>query len=179
MTAESRPRRSFWIHQLVEYLLGLGLVASGVQSTTPVIPAAAGVLLILNAAFVEGPFGAFRVVPRPLHRLLDLVIVAVIVVLAVMPFLNIDNTSRLVMIGVAFVHAVLSWQTGYERPRAHSGGRLADRANSVAGTAGRGAAAIVRGVRARQAAAERGRASASTAEREADTTAGGQSGRQP
>ncbi|MEJ7720363.1 MAG: hypothetical protein WKF58_07860 [Ilumatobacteraceae bacterium] len=37
-----RSRRPFWLHQLAEYLIGGMLVASGLQSPSPVVPAAIG-----------------------------------------------------------------------------------------------------------------------------------------
>ena len=63
MTKE-RVRRPFWLHQAAEYLIGLVLVAQGLQSPTPLVPTLAGGVVIVNAAVVEGPLGAFRLVPR-------------------------------------------------------------------------------------------------------------------
>ena len=56
--------RPFWLHQFAEYLLGLVLVAQGLQSPTPAVPALAGGLVLLNAALVGGYLdGQDRVAP--------------------------------------------------------------------------------------------------------------------
>ena len=41
-----RAMRPFWIHQLVEYLIGLALVAQGLQEQDPTVPAVAGMLVV-------------------------------------------------------------------------------------------------------------------------------------
>lgn len=143
-----RMQRSFWLHQLAEYLLGLVLVAMGVQSTTPVVPAVAGGLLVANAATVSGPFAAFALASRPVHRILDWLLVGVLALLAALPFLNIDNTTRFTMLGIAAVLGTLSWQTRYEPKIARP--RPGDRPTSVGRTAGRGAATLVNMVRSRK-----------------------------
>ena len=53
-----RAMRPFWIHQLAEYLIGVALVAQGLQEKDPLVPAVAGVLVIVNASVVRGPLGA-------------------------------------------------------------------------------------------------------------------------
>ena len=57
-------KRPFWMHQLVEYILGGALIACGLQSPTPLVPAVLGGLIMLNAAITKGPLGAFRVISR-------------------------------------------------------------------------------------------------------------------
>ena len=46
--------RPFWLHQAAEYLIGLVLVAVGLQSLEPLWPTLAGGLVILNAAVSTG-----------------------------------------------------------------------------------------------------------------------------
>ena len=60
VSRDDRVLRPFWLHQAAEYLIGLVLVAQGLQSPTPVVPALAGGLVLVNAACVDGPLGAFR-----------------------------------------------------------------------------------------------------------------------
>ena len=55
-----RAMRPFWIHQAAEYLIGIALVAQGLQSPKPLVPCVVGALVILNAAVSIGPLGAFR-----------------------------------------------------------------------------------------------------------------------
>lgn len=108
-----RAKRPFWMHQVVEYLLGGVLVAQGLQSPTPVLPAVAGGLIMVNAAIVTGPLAAFRVVHRRVHRWLDLVVIAVIVVLGVQPAIDIESSARAVMLTVAGLLAFVWWQTSF------------------------------------------------------------------
>lgn len=108
-----RAKRPFWMHQVVEYLLGGVLVAQGLQSPTPVLPAVAGGLMMVNAAIVTGPLAAFRVVHRRVHRWLDLVVIAVIVVMGVQPAIDIESSARAVMLIVAGLFAFVWWQTSF------------------------------------------------------------------
>ena len=72
--------RPFWLHQAAEYLIGLVLVAMGLQSLDPAVPTLAGGLVILNAALVDGPLGAFRMFSRRAHRIVDLVVIGILLV---------------------------------------------------------------------------------------------------
>jgi hypothetical protein len=103
--ATDRGWRPFWLHQGAEYLVALVLIASGLQSPEPLWPALAGGLVLVNAALSGPPLGAFRVFSRAQHRHLDVVVVAVLLVVAVLPFLNIDSASRLTIVVVALVRA--------------------------------------------------------------------------
>ncbi len=136
-----RAKRPFWMHQVVEYLLGGVLVAQGLQSPTPVLPAVAGGLMMVNAAIVTGPLAAFRVVHRRAHRWLDLVVIAVIVVMGIQPAVDIESSARAVMLIVAGLFAFVWWQTSFtekvrrgraaisaEAGRSTEVGRLAGRA---------------------------------------------------
>lgn len=108
--------RPFWIHQGAEYLIGLGLVAAGFQNPEPAFPVIAGALILINAALVDGPLGAWRAATRPQHRWADVAVMAVIVIIAVLPFLDIDATSRLMMIGAVALMGVFWWTTNFATP---------------------------------------------------------------
>ncbi|MBU6317445.1 MAG: hypothetical protein KGR47_13110, partial [Acidobacteria bacterium] len=86
------------MHQLVEYILGIVLVAQALQSETPALPAVAGGAIVLNAACTNGPLAAFRVIPRRVHRILDLVVIGLTVVLALQPWAEIESGARVVML---------------------------------------------------------------------------------
>jgi hypothetical protein len=97
-------KRPFWIHQIAEYVLGLLLVAQGLQSPAPLVPSIAGGLVVMNAAIVRGaPLSAFRLVSRTQHRVLDVVVLAVIVVLIVQPWIEVIPADRLIMTGIVVV----------------------------------------------------------------------------
>lgn len=144
MGREDRALRPFWLHQGAEYLLGLVLVGQGVQSPTPTWPALAGGLVVLNAALVDGPLGAFRAVSRRLHRWLDVIVIAALVAVAALPFLDIDNTSRLLLAGVAVILAARWWTTRFEKVVVT---RREGRVGDAAGFAGRLVGSAARRVR--------------------------------
>jgi hypothetical protein len=128
------------VHQGAEYLLAVVLIATGLQSPEPVWPAIGGGIVLANAAFSGPPLGAFRLIGRPLHRRTDLAVIAALVVLAALPWLTIDAASRLAMLLVAVVLAVVWWSTnftaaGQRRASATPTGRLDS--EHVGRTAGR------------------------------------------
>lgn len=129
------------MHQIVEYLLGGALVAQGLQSPEPVAPALAGLLVLANAATVRGAaLSAFRVVSRRVHRVLDLVVIAAVVVLAVQPWIDVDDGSRLVMLGIAAVLGFVWWRSSFAervRPSVATGADGDDRGVRMGRAAGR------------------------------------------
>lgn len=101
------------MHQLVEYIFGAVLVAQGLQSPSPVLPAVAGGVVMVNAAMVRGPLAAFRVMSRSVHRITDLVVFGAIVLASVQPWIAVDAGARLVMLGVTAALAFVWWQTNF------------------------------------------------------------------
>lgn len=148
-SGEERYLRPFWLHQAAEYVIGLVLVAAGLQSPTPMFPALAGGLIMLNAAIVEGPLGAFRLVPRMVHRWVDVVVIALIVITAALPFLEIDNTSRMLMLVMSTVLAFVWWNSRFQ-PVVKPVGIPIDRADAVGRLAGRAVGGVARAVRNRK-----------------------------
>lgn len=127
-SGRSRPKRPFWLHQVAEYLLGGVLVAQGLQSPTPTLPAVAGALVMVNAAIVRGPLAAFRLVDRQVHRLLDLVVIGAVVAMAVQPWADVEGSTRVIMAAIAAVMAVVWSQSSFadrsrRQPVDASGGR--------------------------------------------------------
>ena len=107
-------KRSFWLHQLAEYIVGGALLATGLQSPKPLIPVIVGTLIVLNTTVVDAPFGAFRLVGRRLHRILDYIVLGVAVVACVAP--GIDVSTRLVPTLTVIVLAVVVRRTHYPAP---------------------------------------------------------------
>ena len=68
-------KRPFWMHQLVEYLLGVALLSQGLRTTEPLVPTVLGALVLLNVAVVDGPLSAFKAVSRGFHRGVDVALV--------------------------------------------------------------------------------------------------------
>ena len=106
-------KRRFWAHQLVEYILGIAAIAAGAQSTEPLFPCLGGALLLLNASSTEGLLGAFRLVPRKLHRFFDDLLVVALRAMAIFGGKRIDSNGRVVLIGVAIFLAFITWRTDY------------------------------------------------------------------
>lgn len=155
VAASGRP---FWVHQLVEYILGGALVAVGAQSPTPVVPAVVGGILLLWAASTRGALSAFRLVDRRLHRVVDPLIALTMLVAAVQPAVEVEVGARAVLGAVAVVHLVVWRGSQYHegrRPRSATvqadGDATAtaadDRATEVGRLAGRAAASGVNAVR--------------------------------
>jgi hypothetical protein len=106
-------KRPFWMHQIVEYILGGALVASGLQSPTPAVPSVLGGIVMLNAAMTVGPAGAFRLFKRRFHQALDVVVIATEVAAAVQPWIELESGMRVIIIGIALVHLFVWWQTNF------------------------------------------------------------------
>jgi hypothetical protein len=148
------PSLMFWVHQLVEYLLGAMVVSQAVQSPQPALPLVVGAIVFLMAATADGPLAVAKVVPRPLHQWLDLALALALGGVAVGLRSRFDGPSVVVTAIVAVSMLFLFLRTDYrpkpvKRPRAE---RLADeraaraqagseRAEQIGRTAGRAAAA--------------------------------------
>lgn len=139
-----RAMRPFWIHQLAEYLIGVALVAQGLQDPDPLIPSVAGVVVIVNVAIARGPLGAFKWVGRRLHRWLDLVVMVAILFAALQPWAVVSSAGRLIMVVMLVPLGFLWFYTDWaERPqrrdrraeRAATGDDLGRSAGRIAGAA--------------------------------------------
>jgi len=121
-------------------MIGLILVATGLQGPEPLVPAVVGGVVLLNAAVAIGPLGAFRLVGRRLHRVVDLVVIAFVVVAAVQPWVDVDVGTRAIMIGIAFVYGFVWFYSDFAEKQARRQRRAAatgDRGEDLGRTAGR------------------------------------------
>ena len=137
----------YWMHQLVEYLLGLVLLFESARLSKPLWPAVGGVAVVLLGALGDAPLSAFRTVPRPAHRIADAAVGAALAALALLAGPGGAGTVMLAAVGVALL--VLAWRTDF-RPKAprvplrdrlpdpHAVGRMAGRAAGRAVVSGRG-----------------------------------------
>ena len=135
-------KRPFWLHQFAEYVIGAALVGSGLQSPTPEVPAVLGGLVILNAAVVDGPLGAFRLVGRRVHRILDIVVVVLGVVATSLP--SLDLGTRITQLCCLIVLAMVVMNTNYSTassrrrsPGEDTGSQVRDRPEEIGRRAGR------------------------------------------
>ncbi|MEO5900890.1 MAG: hypothetical protein ABIR68_12290 [Ilumatobacteraceae bacterium] len=144
-------KRPFWMHQIVEYILGAALAAVGLQSPTPIVPATVGIIVIMHGAITKGAFAAFQVIGRKLHRVVDLGVIAFEVLAAIQPFIEVESATRAIMVAIAVVHLFVWWQTSFKEkvkvPKAErqarrvaqrqGGGDVAGRSGDIGRTAGR------------------------------------------
>ena len=133
MVAEGK--RSFWLHQAAEYLIGGALVATGLQSPEPLVPTVVGALIALNTACADGPLGAFRRISRRLHRVLDWLVLAVSILASAVS--NVDDATRIVMVMIVIVFAVVVWRTDYSPRQPKSVSSDPSRADDFGRQAGR------------------------------------------
>lgn len=98
--------KGLWFIQLLEYAIGFALAYSAVHATRPVIPAALALLVIANAATVNGPLSAFRVTSVRAHRVLGVLISLGVVATAVL--VSNDMTGRATLIVAAIAEGFVS-----------------------------------------------------------------------
>ena len=128
-------KRPFWLHQVAEYIIGLAAIATGVQSPEPLVPALIGGLVLVNAAVVDGPLGAFRLVGRRTHRLTDIVVLVAMALSVVVP--GLDVSTRLTQGALAVVFAVVVMGTDYRAPVDKRRSESGSRATEIGRTSGR------------------------------------------
>lgn len=118
--------RPFWVHQFAEYLIGISLVAQGMQDISPLVPSLAGALVMVNASVVRGPLGAFKLVSRGVHRWLDIAVMIAILVGVVQPWIEVEVTGRLIMavmlVPLGFLWFYTDWAERTERKQRRTAG---------------------------------------------------------
>lgn len=149
--------RPFWIHQLAEYLIGIALVSQGLSDTEPLVPTVAGALIVVNAAIVSGPLGAFRMIGRAMHRWLDVGVMVAVAVGAVQPWIAISSAGRAVMLVIllplGFLWFYTDWAERVRRTerRVAAAGPTGEQVGKTAGRlAGTGYATAKRMIKQRQ-----------------------------
>ena len=131
-------KRPFWMHQLVEYILGGTLVASGLQSSTPLLPGIVGGIVMLHAAITIGPLGAFRLVSRRLHRVIDVGVLAGELIAGLQPWIDVDSGTRFLVVIIGLVHIFVWSQSSFaEREKAPPISGEGGRSTEVGRIAGR------------------------------------------
>lgn len=115
--ADSDNKLPFWIHQAVEYLVGLIVLfeAARVRGGAA-IGLGVGLLMLLLASTGEGPLSAFRKVPRHVHRIGDIVLMVVAAAAAVVFRSRLGAAGTGLLSVVVVVLGALTWRTDY-RPK--------------------------------------------------------------
>ena len=138
----TRAMRPFWMHQIVEYIIGAVFLSVGFGSGEPLVPLILGSLVIANSAIAIGPGGAFRLVHRRVHRLLDLVVIATIAVATFQPVISIDLNTRILVGMLGFVLLFVWWNTDFatkDERKARRGSRARPDSEQVGKVVGRSA----------------------------------------
>ncbi len=115
-------RVPFWLHQLVELLLGLLLLVEGARTGEhTVVLVSMGAVLLLLALCSDGALGAWPWIGRRIHRVLDLVVA---VGLAVSPvLLDLDRVLAIVILetaalAMAWLAVRTDWRSRGRAPKA-------------------------------------------------------------
>jgi hypothetical protein len=117
--ADSGGRIPFWIHQVVELLLGVLLLVEGARTGEhTVVLATLGALLLVLVLCSDGALGAWPWIGRRLHRVLDFVVAGA---LAVSPILlGVDQVLAVVILesaaaGMVWLALRTEWRTRRKR----------------------------------------------------------------
>jgi len=105
--------RGFWMHQFVEYIIAGGLVMMSAQLKEPTIPAAMGLIMLVNAAITDGFLSAFKWISRGVHRVIDWLIIIACLVLSFVA--DIETNGRLALLGVGVVLGVIVLGTNFAK----------------------------------------------------------------
>jgi hypothetical protein len=110
----------FWIHQLVEYGLGLALLLQAPRADTPLLLLAAGAGVIILAGTAKGPLAAWHGVDRRTHRRLDIGagVLAIVVAAVFWSQLGFTSGATLVVVALFLLLLATSVDTRERRPRA-------------------------------------------------------------
>ena len=105
--------RGFWLHQIVEYLIAAALILISAQSEYPIVTSAFGIALLINVTITDGPLSAYKIISRKIHRIIDCLYVVALIVGALA--LDIDQSTRTTLFGVAIALVVIALSTNYTK----------------------------------------------------------------
>jgi hypothetical protein len=103
----------FWIHQIAEYGIALVTASAGARTSKPAYPIVAAVVILVLAATADGPFAAFRTTSRKTHRIADLSVASVLIVVGLVLRSTMGPAASTVVAGVGVLLVALSWRTSY------------------------------------------------------------------
>jgi len=127
----------FSIHQVAEYLIGLGLIAQAAQGSKSPLPIVFGAAVLLSAALTDGPLAGWKVVSRPAHKVVDIVLAIIALLLAVLPWSGADPSGRAVLLVAAALLGMLILRTSYAPKPVRALRPRGDLAEDVGRSAGR------------------------------------------
>jgi hypothetical protein len=113
--ARSSGRIPFWVHQIVELLLGVLLLIEGARTGEhPAVLATLGGLLLVLVLCSDGALGAWPWIGRRLHRVLDVLVAALLALSPVV--LGLDRVLAIVILesaaaGMLWLALRTEWRT--------------------------------------------------------------------
>jgi hypothetical protein len=109
---------AFWVHQALEYLLAAFVASSAIRldSRAMGVCLVAAAALLALAALSRGPLGVVKVVPLPLHRVLDFVFVVVLATSPAWLGLGWTSSGTIIIETVAVAALLLTRATSF-RPK--------------------------------------------------------------
>lgn len=110
-TQRSRTRGLLWLVQLIEYAIGFSIAWAASRMNEPVVPAVVSAAVVANAATMKAPLAAFRVSSPQVHRALGILLAVAALACAV--FLDVDATTKTLLIVSALVEGVVSVRFGH------------------------------------------------------------------
>ncbi len=136
----------YWMHQVLEYLIGIMVLFECARISRPAAPVLVAAAVLVLGALGDAPASAFRGVPRPVHRILDVVVAVVSLGLGAVGPVSAAGRVALVIVGVCLL--LLAWRTDFtpkapkvalrdRLPDSRDVGRVAGRAAGKAAVAGR------------------------------------------
>jgi hypothetical protein len=107
----ARGVKGLWFVQLLEYGIGFAVASTAAHAQRPAFLVLLALILIANAACVNGPLSAFRITNAVVHRSIGIAIA--VGVLSCALFLPLDVNERLTLVAVAGAEAFVSVRFGH------------------------------------------------------------------
>jgi hypothetical protein len=114
-----------------------GLIAQAAQGSKSPLPIVFGAAVLLSAALTDGPLAGWKTVSRPAHKVVDIVLASVALLLAVLPWSGADASGRAVLLIAAALLGMLILRTSYAPKPVRAPRNRGDLAEDVGRSAGR------------------------------------------
>ncbi len=106
-----RKRGLLWLVQLIEYGIGFAIAWAAARMDDPLVPAIVSAAVVANAATMKAPLAAFRVSSPRVHRAIGILLAVATLACAV--FIDVDATTKALLIVGALVEGVVSVRFGH------------------------------------------------------------------
>lgn len=107
----ARRAQGLWFVQLLEYGIGFAVASTAAHASKPMALIVLALVLITNAACVQGPLSAFHITNAVTHRLFGIAIAVGTLACAVI--LPLSASDRLTLVAAAGAEAFVSVRFGH------------------------------------------------------------------